>query len=645
MMRALEESLTHVEAEERVDVLNQLTAACLVQNPGSSIENHSLSLELAYDYCEEALELAQRLSYRPGAAKAMSHLARELVFRTQYPKALEYSQLAGETYREIGDQAGYAEALNQQGIIQWHQSHYDIALDCMFRALELKEKLQDTRGCAAVTNNIGMVYGALNKHDMALDFFRRSLALKEELGVEGELAPILNNIGISLRNLNRLEEAQTAYKRALELKRQNGDARTLAHSENNLGTLCRELGEFDQAAEYYRSALDKFEILGDNSGASKTTLNLSRLYLQRKNFAAAREMIERCEDLAHKVGRVKLQATVYELWSDLHHETGDDTEALRYYKLYVEAQKMIFNEDTAHQVAEVQTQMEYRRKEREAEVFRVRSVELQKRNMHILAQKEEVDRLNRELQQANATKHRFLSILAHDLKGPLNVLLLSSDYILANLDTFDREKIRELVLKINSSSDSLAQLVEDLLEWASSQTQAMQFSPTKIDVRDLVSDTLLIIRPNAEKKAIEIIPPDDEPTIVYADRNMILTVFRNLLSNAIKYTHETGTVSITVRTVGDMAEIAVIDNGVGMTPEQARLIMQSGANGSTPGTANEKGTGLGLVICREFVERNGGTLHVSSILGQGTRFTFSLPRVTELEFFESVLNRQTEPNK
>jgi signal transduction histidine kinase len=230
------------------------------------------------------------------------------------------------------------------------------------------------------------------------------------------------------------------------------------------------------------------------------------------------------------------------------------------------------------------------------------------------------------LLEANATKDKFFSIIAHDLKNPFNALLGLTNLVLDRYDYFDEEKKKELIGMVHHSSKNMYQLLENLLDWSRMQTGKMKWDPDEIDLYTNAFETVLLLKVNAEKKNISLCSDIEKNTKVYADANMVTMVMRNLISNAIKFTPERGSVRITARTDGDYEEITVSDTGVGMEEADMQKLFRIDAHYSTPGTANEQGTGLGLILCREFVEKNRGEIWVESELGKGSAFKFRLPK-------------------
>ncbi len=236
----------------------------------------------------------------------------------------------------------------------------------------------------------------------------------------------------------------------------------------------------------------------------------------------------------------------------------------------------------------------------------------------------ELKRAKEELKELNATKDKFFSIIAHDLKNPFAVLIGCSDFLLQSEPLTEDQ--RELAEDMNTASQQGYDLLQNLLKWSRSQIGHLACEPKMINIQNIVNETILLLKNNAMSKNIRLIGEIEENTSVYADSDMITTVIRNLLSNSIKYTPDGGSITISADDKGDVLEISISDTGVGIKPEDIEKLFRIDVKHSTPGTAKEQGTGLGLNLCKEFVEKNNGKIGVESTVGKGSRFYFTVPK-------------------
>ena len=229
------------------------------------------------------------------------------------------------------------------------------------------------------------------------------------------------------------------------------------------------------------------------------------------------------------------------------------------------------------------------------------------------------------LLELNATKDRFFGIIAHDLKSPFNSILGLSQLLQDQIRAKDYEQVDELVDLIKHSSLRATDLLINLTEWAYAQSGKMEYKPNAFDVVTLINEINLSLVAAAKLKVILIQSQLPARLNVFADKTMISAVIRNLLNNAIKFTNSGGRIDISAQTKENEVVISVKDNGIGMAKERIEKLFQGNENVSTPGTKKEKGTGLGLIICKEFIEKNKGRFWVESELDKGSTFYFSLP--------------------
>lgn len=232
------------------------------------------------------------------------------------------------------------------------------------------------------------------------------------------------------------------------------------------------------------------------------------------------------------------------------------------------------------------------------------------------------------LRDANISKDKFFSIIAHDLKNPFNALIGFSSLLNEDFQEFSDEERMEYIKQIYQASESLFSLLENLLEWTKAKTGKLEFSPEIVDINAVIDQNLKILTPEARQKNIEIVFEDSgkEECYVSADKNMLTSIIRNLTANAIKFTHPGGRIVISIKEASAMVTCSVADNGVGISEEDLNKLFKIDSNVRKAGTENEQGTGLGLLLCKEFIEKNGGKISVSSQLSKGSTFSFTVPR-------------------
>ncbi len=237
-----------------------------------------------------------------------------------------------------------------------------------------------------------------------------------------------------------------------------------------------------------------------------------------------------------------------------------------------------------------------------------------------------LERSERELQKANASKDKFFSIVAHDLRNPIGGLMTLSELLFKKFDKFDPDKIKDLIRLIYEGTRQGVELLETLLQWARTQTGRIELMPRALDLAGLCRDCASFVGSQAESKEIRIIQCVRDDARVYADENMIRTVVMNLLSNAVKFTPRGGCVTVRSEIDPGGTRLTVDDTGIGMSPEDLENLFRIDVHFTRKGTEDERGNGLGLILCKEFVELNRGTIEARSRPGGGSSFIVRLPR-------------------
>ncbi len=238
----------------------------------------------------------------------------------------------------------------------------------------------------------------------------------------------------------------------------------------------------------------------------------------------------------------------------------------------------------------------------------------------------ELKKTRDELVTANAAKDRLFSIVAHDLRNPINSLMSFSYLVTKSIDTLSKEDLVKIGNEVKLKADSTFKLLENLLDWSHSQRNGIKCQAENLELSTIVDNTFKNLKNNADDKRISLESELGSDVFAYGDKNMVSTVIRNLVSNAIKFTRQDGKIFVHSDTKNDFIEISIKDTGVGMNENQTSKLFRIETKYSTTGTANEKGSGLGLILCKEFIEKNGGRIWVESEIDKGSKFTFTLPK-------------------
>jgi signal transduction histidine kinase len=251
---------------------------------------------------------------------------------------------------------------------------------------------------------------------------------------------------------------------------------------------------------------------------------------------------------------------------------------------------------------------------------------IEQQSVQLITQKMELEIKNKELYELNATKDKFFSIIAHDIKNPFSTIMGFSDLLLINFDTWKKEKKINTIKILSESSKNLYELLQNLLQWSMSQRGLLEYVPVKLELKSTVDNIVAFMKHSADEKEIEfIVNIPDNNILVFADPKLLDFILRNLFSNAIKFSHNGTQIEIKAEVLEKSAIISVIDKGIGIPDDEKDKLFRIDVHNSSMGTNEEKGTGLGLILVKEFVIKQSGNIWVESEEGNGSSFIFTLP--------------------
>jgi signal transduction histidine kinase/uncharacterized protein HemY len=522
--------------------------------------------------------------------------------------------------------------------------NYDKSIDFLEQATKLNETAGDKRILVFILNETGRINTAYGKTDKAFENFEIALEYAHQLDQPAREADALFYLGQLESRKGKLKEALKKQKESLRLRRSTKDRAKEAISLNEIGELYRQMKDEKRALANHVAALEINQGLKDQSGIAQAYNNIGSLYYQQKNFKRAISNLGLALVAGREVNDTQQLYRSYDYLSQCHKELKDFKRALEYKELFAVMQDFIQAEKNERHLLE--TQNRYWMAKKENEINQLEASQLQREKV-IEAQNKQRNflylliafgliivmlvlylyfmkrRANRALQEINVAKDRLFSIIGHDLKGPLNSLTSFSSLLLNHADQLTKDEIKMLSTDLDKSLKNLLALLENLLEWSRSQTGNIDFKRDVFDLTEVLNENVALLRGQAQNKKIAILSESKPNVMAMAHRNSINTVVRNLLSNAIKFTPEGGTIMLSVE-VGKQLTVSIADTGVGMAEASIQKLFKLGTKHSTLGTAKEKGTGLGLILCKDFVEKNGGTIGVESQEGKGSRFYFTI---------------------
>jgi len=591
----------------------------------------------AFFYASKSKDLAARIGFLPGIAASSNTLGLIFFDLGNSSKAMEYFLLALRISEENKDKPGMAKGYNNVGLILSNQGMLDKAMDYYLKSLKVEEELGHQKGIAQSCNNIGLLYG--DKHDFpqALKFSMRSLKIYEQLDDKAGLARIYNNIGIIFRDRKDYAGALEYYSKSLNIEEQLSNKYGIAQSAYNIAVIHQITGNISESNKLVDRVLSLVSVDKDPYLVSQTSRVKSENCEKTGDYRTALRYLQISRSIDDSLNNAGMDQKIHDL------ESGYEIEKKQ-------AQIDLLEKDKIVQ----QKLLGWRNLERNIMIggffltvifayFMFRYGKRNKKinallaysNLEISWQKEELSARNDqisqqrdELRSINNSKDKFFSIIAHDLKSPFTGMLGFSEMLAEDYDSLSDEQRREFAEDIHSSIKMGLNLVENLLAWASIQTGKMEYKPGKIMLGREVEKVLDILKGIAIRKNISVQSEIGQEVNVTADQNMLHSILLNLVSNALKFTKEGGEICVTASVAKDrpeMTEISVMDSGVGMNQQEISKLFASDVHFSKKGTANENGTGLGLLLCREMVEKHGGHIIVISTVGVGSTFSFTIP--------------------
>jgi len=617
---------------------------------------------------KRAMEIAENLGREDLISREYYSIGINYISLGDLDEAEEYLNHAIEIDRKSQKRKQEAFCLSALGHVFKSRGDYDKAIECYMDALAINEELGSNSSIAHILNKIGSVYIRIRYYETAQEYYEKALEIRKELGNKRDIAGSLNNVGMIYQNLGEFDKAMNFYQQALEINREIGNKRWESYNLGNMGETFFAQDKYQHALDYFNQSLEIKEGIGDKMGVVKSLIKKGKVYIKLKKTDEAMAILKKGLTEAREIGLMSEIKNIYLLISDLYSMDGNNDSALVYYRQFSDVKDSILGQDKIKNINRMQTKYITDSKEKvieglnkekalqESELKIARNIRtffiitsililllaavlfnryriknranklLSEKNQQISDQNKELEKLSEQQKKLIATKDKFFSIIAHDLKNPFNAILGLSDILIQDFENLENEDKKEFIEKISNSSAEIYKLLENLLEWARSQSGGLDFKPEITQLDQILSETISAIQTQADGKKVKIRIEKNRNEKVYADQNMLRTVFRNLISNGIKFS-KTGDEILISSVSGDMQVVVTVsDSGIGISNENLQRLFRIDQKFRSIGTANEKGTGLGLILCREFIEKNGGKIWVESEPGKGSKFIFTLPK-------------------
>lgn len=553
---------------------------------------------------------------------------------------------------------GEALCYNNVGVAYDVTGNYPKALEYHFKALRIRDNINDIAGRADSENNIGEIYKFKGEYDKALDYYLKSVASSKE--AYDPRGPGVTYVALSDLYLLKKDYTTAIYYSKLAedslMALPKPDMFWVIQSWNNTGTALLALKKFTEALNYHQKALEGARASKEKYIEASALCGIARVQLETGNPVATIEKANTALDLFLAVNAKLEIKDVYLLLSTAYEKMGNYSKALSCYKLGTAAQDSLFNDEKIKLMNVIQYSYEIDRKQQQIELLakdnalsKARSKQQfigilfligilgfagviafllfrhakskSKHNKILLAQKEQISTQAAELQQVNATKDKLFAIIGHDLRGPVGSLGMMLN-LLEN-DEVSREEFKTVSHNIKEQVDTVHTTLENLLVWSRAQMKGIQTVKKKLAISHLINQQTELLQQMAAAKKIALVNEVPLDCFAIADGDQIDFVVRNLVANAIKFTPHNGQVKLFASAANGWLTVSVKDNGNGID-EKVMPHLFNIHHISSASSNSESGTGLGLIMCKEFVEGNGGKIWAETKQGIGSIFSFTL---------------------
>jgi len=594
-------------------------------------------------------------SMNPGKVCSQSDTSevRRLLKSSDEAKSLEESAKLIEEAISLSEKIkfykGKADALNRKGRLNLKKGEYQIALKSFWEELYLREGNPEWKSSsvANVYAYIGESYRAIGSYDLSEDYLNKSLELSLRKNDEIEIGYAYNRLASVYHELSyRRPDTSYSFKavdyanKSLGIYKRYKNTANIINNYNIIGAAYNFQGKYSESIKYLFIALNYSE--QDTAYSDKCNIynNIASVYNAIKQYDSAIHYASISYEESKKSGiKVYLLGAARQL-TTAYSIKGDYKSAFRYLEEASNLSAQLFDERKTSEIYGLQKEHELDISTRLEELKTIRlkilgtalfivilliGIGLYLRHRQLISINKKLEQNKEELSQLNSDKDKFISILSHDIRNPLNGILGFTDILENEYDTIDDEEKKEFIGYLNTSTKSLYKLVDRVLLWSRLQRGNFIIKKEKINLKEFVYTAAGLQKTNAIKKGIILENNITEDIFIEADKNVLDTVLRNLIDNAVKFTEAGGKVSIYCVLKGNIAEINISDTGVGIEKEDIEKLFGIENKISTKGTGGEEGTGLGLTLCKDMLKLTGSNLRVESEAGSGSRFYFEMP--------------------
>jgi len=581
--------------------------------------------------------------------------------KAEYDSALSYFQISMSLIDSVNNLSLLAANYNNIAIVYNEINRNDEALIYYLTALTIFRKLQRLKAVAITLNNIGLVNIDLENYSKAIGYFKEAIELSIKSDDIYNLCLSYNSLGIAYKNLQDYENAKHYLMLAVIKSEEAGFIGLIAQSSHNLGSVYSRMQNYDSAIILDKKSLRICKKLDIIFGEIYNLLDIGEVYLKLEQFDSAKMYFHNALELSITHNSYNIINKIYQSLFRVYELTGNYKKAVEYHNLYDAIRDSLDVVERTNKLNELQTKYETEHKELENQQLKNQNkineliilrqrigviaisfiivlsliilvlliiTRVKRRKQHIILQEKniQIEEKSIELIKTNETKDKLFSIIAHDLRSPFTSLLGFSSLLNEEVKSGDYNNVNYYSQQLLSISNSAYELVDNLLNWSRSQQEMIVAKFKSIPLIDLVNNTVTVLMPKAEQKQISIKVNVNSDIRVFCDSNMLMLILRNLISNAIKFTNKGGNIEIGCVEKPDHYIIFVKDDGIGINSDTTDSMFKNTIGFTTTGTESEQGSGLGLLLIKDFVNKLNGEIWVESTPEKGSTFSFSIPK-------------------
>lgn len=613
----------------------------------------------ALQYYWKAVKEYEVANFSTGKISAILSIADVYSRESKYDTAIKYYEEGIKLSEKSGSAKHKGLALMSMAGINSDLGNHAEALKYYLEALKVFEKSDDQKYISRALTNIAGVYSALGDNKKALSYIDRGITLSKQLNSRESLLSNYVNAGMVYGGMRDLKSALPYFEKAAKIADTLQDTNWIVACKSNLATTYFGMGMNQQSLTCYKEVLklvadmhDASAIVVANEGIGKVLADMGNLKEGVKHFHAAYAVALE-KGLKEKISDMALYLSM------AYEDLKDAATALKYHKIYADYKDSVFNENSSQQIHQLQFDYDLAKKESRIQLleknkevaqvnaknhmvqlwalsggvllmaaisallYRSRRLAIRNRNM-LLKQKEEIQEQARRLESLNQFKDKTFSVLSHDLRSPINQFTVVM--MMLDEEMMTHEQLMALKPAMQRQLHSLNSLLDGLLKWATNYMQGQASAkPEPVNLSQVTQQCVSLLQQDAENKKIKIVNELPADLTAYCDPGQLDIVIRNLVVNAIKFTRTDGTITLHASRGNSGVQFSVSDTGVGMNEEQLARVFMPVSERNTYGTDGERGLGLGLLLCHEFIKANNGGISVSSEPEKGSVFTVTLP--------------------